>query len=120
MRIRILLCAGILWASTLPASAEDLSGNWSIVAIGTPVCTFTQAGDFFSGTCDGPAAKGTVVGKVEKETIRWTYYWTAKADGHSGADMFIGRLGPDGSISGTDMNTSGQSARFVAKRQKSI
>ncbi len=117
MRRRIFLGIGIMCASILPAVATDLSGTWAVSAIGRPVCTFTQTGNFFRGTCEGPVAKGTGFGVSDPDQIVWTYYWTLNTDGTVGADTFVGRVGPDGSISGSEANTSGQRGPFVMKRK---
>jgi hypothetical protein len=117
MRGRIFLGMGLFCAALLPAAADDLSGNWVVSAIGRPACSFTQSGNFFRGACEGSAAKGIAFGVNDPDRIVWTYYWTTKADGRTGADVFSGRLGADGSITGLDSNTSGQIAPFIARRQ---
>lgn len=117
MRSRVLLATGFLVASMLPSAAADLSGKWVISGIAAPTCSFTQSGDFFRGTCDGPGASGVAFGVVDPQIIRWTYQWKSKTDGSAGAFVFGGQLGPDGSITGAALNTNGASGQFTAQRQ---
>jgi len=113
---RILLAISFL-SAPLPCAAADLSGTWVVSGMGTPTCTFTQSGDFFRGPCEGPAAKGEGFGETDGKTVNWTYLWAAKDDGHAGAFVFSGQVGPDGSMSGPVLNSNGTSGLFIAKRK---
>ena len=83
------------------AQAADLSGTWQFKSdVANPVCHLTQTNDFVRGDCEGPAAKGTGFGVVEGQALRFTWQWVAKDTGIDGAFDFLGKIGPDGGLSG--------------------
>ena len=83
------------------ARATDLSGTWQITsAVANPLCRLVQTNDFVRGTCEGPAAKGVGFGIVEGQTLRFTWQWVGKENGIDGAFDFLGKIGPDGNLTG--------------------
>lgn len=83
------------------ARAADLSGTWQIKSgAANPRCQLVQTGDVLRGTCEGPAAKGVGFGVVDGSTVRFTWQWVGKENGVDGAFDFLGKIGPDGTISG--------------------
>ncbi|HEY5070445.1 MAG TPA: hypothetical protein VII63_00295 [Caulobacteraceae bacterium] len=108
-----VLLAGAAIAAISPsrASAEDLSGTWSVsgtiisngrmVGSATPVCTFQQAGSRLAGTCQGPNGMGPVLGTTNGSNVFWRWHNTATtARGITTTITFRGTIGPDEVIRG--------------------
>lgn len=117
--MRGLLLVAALGLAAGAAQAEDLTGTWQFKSkTANPRCALTQTGDFVRGTCEGSGGGGVGFGVVEGQVLRFTYQWTGKDDGSDGAFDFVGRIGPDGSITGDMIGLTAQGrGLFTAVRQ---
>jgi hypothetical protein len=102
---RSILFATILIASFQAANAADVSGSWHVTGSvsDNPIdttCTLTQKDNALTGTCvrkDGKSVDAT--GSVKDDAIAWHY--TSEYNGDPITINYSGKLGKDGTITGT-------------------
>jgi hypothetical protein len=98
---RLSLVLSFVAAGAASAQAADISGTWAITSPGImTTCTFTQTGNFISGSCKGRGATGTAFGIVDGRQVRLAWQWVGVQRNNPGAFDFIGTLESDTTING--------------------
>jgi len=102
---RSILLATILVASFQAANAADVSGSWHVTGsvADNPVettCSLSQKDTALSGTCVTKEGKTVdAVGSVKDDAVAWHY--TSEYNGDPITINYNGKLGKDGTITGT-------------------
>ena len=102
---RSILFATILIASFQAATAADVSGSWHVIGsvADNPIdttCTLSQKDNVLTGACVRKDEKSVdAAGSVKDQSIEWHY--TSEYNGAPITVTYSGKLGKDGTISGT-------------------
>ena len=115
--VALLVAAPALAAAP---SNGDVTGTWTIsgdvsgVSI-TETCTLTQQDTVLTGSCDTNTGKYDTKGKIDGATATFTH--GGKYDGNDLVMVYTGKLGSDGTITGTiDVAPYNVTGSFTAKK----